>query len=244
MTMKTLKALAVASLLGLAVAIAQVPIKIGSLTPLTAAPPNALFIITIPGVTNYVITAQNLALQISGGLSSNTVYISTNINNYSITTNLTVYQTNIVNNTITTNITVVQNIYVSGSNFLDTLVLTNALFQTNRTTTIPTNATVYAVDFKGAKDWHDCPVLYETNLFLYLTNVVAGREMWVFFGPTGPVGNTDITVTNVAGYTIHWVGAYGTNGNFAFTWTNGTVRELSILVRTNNIIDCIYAPGL
>lgn len=334
--MNTLKKLAVAVglMAGLCSYAQPVPIKISSLVPVTNAQPNALVLLTIPGVTNYVITIANLQMQIGGGSTNfaltaatdltNLIYIvGANDTNYinSIFTSLSnlinssgvnvtnliyliganatnfTYQigANTTNFVIATGTSLSNLIYQIGANctnftyaigsnltnfvyaiggnvtnYVDqaasnrvavaqgtnTVVVTNNIGSTmvftvssvptaapfpggtNRTVTIATNAGSVTLDFLGAKDWYECPVYMQTNLVLSPTNLMGGREIWVFF--TGSNGNYDVAVTNTAGDAIHWNLNGATNGSTAFTVTNGANAELCITCRSNNILHAVY----
>lgn len=71
------------------------PVKVGSLTHVGTAPANSVLLLTIPGVTNYVIAVQNFSSSIAGLLPTNTLVIS---------------------NIIVTNLTVINNIDFAGHN--------------------------------------------------------------------------------------------------------------------------------
>lgn len=109
---------------------------------------------------------------------------------------------------------------------------------TNRSDTIPTNATTYNIDFSGVYQHYDVPILMTTNLVLSPTNLVQGRELWVFLSADN--GNYDVTVTNAAATPIHWNFNGATNGSTSFTVTNGMKAELAIMVRSNNIVHAVY----
>lgn len=182
-------------------------------------------------VTNFYVTniyASNVYVSnlVAAGITSENTFFD-----FNYTTNLFVSQTNIVNVTISTNI-YVSNIVVTN------IVVQSGLWQTNRTITIASNATSKTLDFLSERDWYDVPILMETNLVLSPTNLMAGREIWVFFSAGNC--NYDVTITNTAGTAIYWNFNSPTNGNSSFTVTNGYKAELSIVCRTNNILHAVY----
>lgn len=218
-------------------------------------------------VVNYQITTNLIVYQtniVNNSFVTNQTIYQTNIVNWEITTNLTVFQTNLVNQTITTNLTVLEtninnyqittNLYVYNNisvtsnvwitNILQakTAYITNLivqdLFRTNRTVTIATNADSATLDFLSAKDWYEVPVFMNTNLVLSPTNLMAGREVWVFFSAAN--GNYDVTITNTAATDIRWNLNSPTNGSTSFTVTNNQRLELAILCRSNNILQAVY----
>lgn len=240
--MKTLKILAVLAVIGIGVALAQVPVKIGSLTRVSYAPGNSVLMITLPGVTNYAITVEDFKLNTIGSMQTNTVVINnsvvtnqlvyqTNINNYTTTTNLVVYETNINNVSITTNL-------YSSNIFTTNITVSGDIYRTNRTVTIATNATSSTLNFLSDKDWYEVPALLVTNLVLSPTNLMAGREVWIFFSAAN--GNYDVTITNTAGDAIRWNMNGPTNGSTSFTVTNGQRAELVLTCRSNNVIHAVY----
>lgn len=182
-------------------------------------------------VTNFYVTniyASNVYISnlVAAGITSENTFFD-----FNYTTNLFVSQTNIVNVTISTNI-YVSNIVVTN------IVVQSGLWQTNRTITIASNATSKTLDFLSERDWYDVPILMETNLVLSPTNLMAGREIWVFFSAGNC--NYDVTITNTAGTAIYWNFNSPTNGTTSFTVTNGNKAELAIVCRTNNLLHAVY----
>lgn len=190
-------------------------------------------------ISNFQITTNQITYQTNIAnyfITTNQITYETNIVNYLITTNLITYETNISNISYVTNLNVV-NEYVSNI-FVTNIVVYNGLWQTNRTKTIATNTTSLTLDFLGEKDWYDCPTLMETNVTLSPTNLMAGRELWVFFSAAN--GNYDVSITNAAAVDVRWNLNCPTNGSTSFTVTNGGRAELCLTVRTNNILHAVY----
>lgn len=190
-------------------------------------------------ISNYQITTNQITYQTNIAnyfITTNQITYQTNLSFFTITTNLIVYETNINNFTISTNL-YAYNVWIS--NFFSTnIIVQNGLWQTNRTLTIASNSTSATLDFTGPKDWYDVPVLMETNLVLSPTNLIAGREIWVFFSADNC--NYDVTITNSSGTAIYWNFNSLTNGTTSFTVTNGYKAELAIVCRTNNILHAVY----
>ncbi len=112
------------------------------------------------------------------------------------------------------------------------------LMQTNRVWVIGNGSTTYMLDFSQPQDWYDVAnALAGTNLVLCPTNLVPGRELWVFFSATN---NYTVTVSNLAGTAIHWALNCTTNGTTSFTVTNGLKAELALLCRASNVIHAVY----
>lgn len=67
------KLVALVGLMVTILAAAQAPIKVGNLTQVTVAPGTSFIMLTIPGVTNYIISVQNLLGQAN---SWNQIFVS------------------------------------------------------------------------------------------------------------------------------------------------------------------------
>lgn len=109
---------------------------------------------------------------------------------------------------------------------------------TNQSKVIDTNATSAAIDWTAGYQEYRAPVLMKTNLSLWPTNLVPGREIWVRL--TAGNGNYDVTLTNLAGTVIHWNLNSPTNGTTSFTVTNGQRVELAIACYGTNEINAVY----
>lgn len=112
-----------------------IPIKISSLVPVTNAQPNALVLLTIPGVTNYVITIANLQMQIGGATTNFAVITASDLSNliYQIGANGTNFTYQIgANDTNYAN-----SIFTSISNLI--VAITNTIFSYTNTSPFTNN---------------------------------------------------------------------------------------------------------
>lgn len=104
---------------------------------------------------------------------------------------------------------------------------------TNRITLLASNTTTATLDFSGTTDTYEIMTMGNTNVVLSPTNLISGRSLRILL--TANNNNYDTVFTNTAQTAVRWAMSNPTNGSTAFTVTNGTRAEVSLLVRSNEI---------
>lgn len=220
-----------------------IPIKVGSLVPVTVAQPNALILLTIPGVTNYVISVANFQTQIGGGSTNFSITIATGLTNliYTVGSDTTNYVnsiftslSNIINST---GVNVTNLIYVIGAN-LTNFVIATGTDLTNLIYTVGANCTNFS--YIIGQNSTNFTYLIGQNSTNY-TDLASSNRVAVDAGAnvtvtTNAVGNTMVfTVSSapVSGSVITTNITVVSNGFFNYAYvTNLTV--VSNLVVLNN----------
>lgn len=226
-------------------ALAQpVPIKISSLVPVTNAQPNALVLLTIPGVTNYVITIANLQMQIGGATTNFAVITASDLSNliYQIGANGTnfTYQigandTNYANSIFTS----ISNLIVAITNtifsYTNTSPFTNNGMFIYQTGLVPSNNAPFLIrvsdgsHFFGKDAWADPsnPWL-NTNLYVYWAenfkssngvDAISGQMTAKDWLNGSALANHTITVFANSTNAVGAVQLYGTQGGKSSIWS-------------------------